>query len=337
MKSSTKPPQSAALNRDALRLTEWYRGVRRDLPWRRDRDPYRIWISEIMLQQTTVAAVIPYYERFMARFNSVEALASASVDDVLEHWAGLGYYSRARNLHRSAQTLAKSGFPRSQRELAELPGFGPYTSRAVASLAFGETTGVLDGNVIRVLSRRWGIKSEWWKPKARAELQEIADYLAGAADPADVNQGLMELGATVCTPRSPSCVLCPWVKSCVARAEDRIEDLPLRRPRREREIWQWRPVVHSKGARVLMVKNTYAPFLKGHWILPGSVERLKSAPKSFDYKGTVTHHDIFVAVARGKFRPAADKEARWVSIDGLKKEVPSSLIRKAIFAGGRES
>lgn len=319
--------------RDSTALIEWYRGVRRDLPWRKNRDPYRIWVSEVMLQQTTVAAVVPFYERFMKRFPNLEELAKSPVEDVVENWAGLGYYSRARNLHRSAQELAKRGFPKTHEELSEFPGFGPYTARAVASLAFDQKTGVLDGNVIRVLSRRYGLKIEWWKPQGRATLQDVADQLAQVEAPADLNQGMMELGATVCTPQSPACLLCPWANVCVARKTDRVGEFPLKRPRREREIWAWRPtVVESKG-RVMLVPNGYAPFLKGHWIVPGSAERLDDMPKAYDYRGSVTHHDIFVSVNRAAHSASKTpnaSDAKWVDLSALSREIPSSLIRKAI-------
>lgn len=315
-------------------LLDWYRRNKRDLPWRHNRDPYRIWVSEIMLQQTTVVTVIPYYENFMRRFPTLDQLANAPLEDVLERWAGLGYYSRARNLHRAAQALAQVDFPRTYTELSKYPGFGPYTARAVASLAFDEKVGVLDGNVIRVLSRLHGLNLEWWKLKGRARLQALVDELAQCDHPADVNQGLMELGATVCTPTSPACLLCPWVTACTAYATRRIGDLPAKRPRREREIWHWLPQVIRRAGKVRLVENTYAPFLKGHWILPGQVKRLQSPPKKFDYRGSVTHHDIFVTVnaanpALAK-KPDGAGSGKWVSERTVAKEIPASLIRKAI-------
>lgn len=313
---------------DSRNLIEWYRSIRRDLPWRKNRDPYRIWISEVMLQQTTVAAVIPYYERFLKRFPTLEALAVAPVDDVLEYWAGLGYYSRARNLHRSSQALLAGGFPRTAAELLELPGFGPYTARAVSSLAFDEKTGVLDGNVIRVLSRMYGVAVEWWKPAGRNKLQVIADALAQTDHPADLNQGMMELGATVCTPVNPACFLCPWNAKCVARHENRIAELPLKRPRREFEIWLWRPVITLSRGRVWIAPNTYAPFLKNHDMPPGEVKRLAKAPKTFSFRGGVTHYDIFVDVTHSTTAPKG--EGRWVPMKDLKRSIPVSLIRKAI-------
>lgn len=314
-------------------LIDWYRTVRRDLPWRLNRDPYRIWVSEVMLQQTTVAAVIPFYERFLKRFPSLSTLAAARVEEVVAQWAGLGYYSRARNLHKSAQALSeRGGFPRTWEELIELPGFGPYTARAVASLAFDQKTGVLDGNVIRLFSRRHGIDVEWWKPQGRDLLQGMVDKLALAtAAPADLNQGLMELGATVCTPQNPACLICPWAAQCTARLERRIEELPRKRPRREREIWIWRPRVVERRGRVALIENKYAPFLRGHWITPGKVRRVAVAPKKFDYRHSVTHHDIFVIVDKGAADQLDPKQkVTWIPRTSLKEYVPTTLIRRAI-------
>lgn len=153
----------ASIAEDRASLVAWYQKNKRVLPWRKDRNPYRIWISEVMLQQTTVAAVVPFYERFLERFPTVDDLAKASIEQVYEVWAGLGYYSRARNLHKAAQSIFEHGFPQKAEQLIELSGFGPYTSRAVASLAFNEHVGVLDGNVIRVLTRRYGLDIPWWE------------------------------------------------------------------------------------------------------------------------------------------------------------------------------
>lgn len=324
------------------KLVPWYLEVRRPLPWRVNRDPYRIWVSEVMLQQTTVTAVIPYYERFMKRFPNLETLAEAPEDAVLEHWAGLGYYSRARSLHKSAKELSRlGGFPKTFEELIELPGFGPYTARAVASLAFGQNVGVVDGNVIRVLSRVYDLDLEWWKPKDRDRVQVKADELAQAkykgtmVDPSDVNQALMELGASVCRPQSPSCMICPWSRDCVARANETIALRPKPKPRRETEIWLWEPrIVRRRDKSLMLVKNDYAPFLKGHMIWPGQATRLKKKPKNFHYKGGVTHHDIYVSVAEANAADAKEfknlfAEQTWISLDEMKTKVPSSLVRKA--------
>jgi A/G-specific adenine glycosylase len=317
------------MSQSAQSLVKWYRQNRRQLPWRSDANPYRIWISEVMLQQTTVTAVIPFYERFLSRFPTVHDLAKASVGEVLEYWAGLGYYSRARNLHKAAQHLSANGFPKTHQELMELPGFGPYTSRAVASLSFNERVGVLDGNVIRVLSRSLGLKIQWWKPEGRNKLQLLSDQLVENENPSDVNQGLMELGATICTPQSPACLLCPWSQSCVARNEDKIAKLPLAKPKRDREIWIWQPVVHRRGQKVAVLENNYAPFLKGHLLWPGKVKKAAIPPKKFSFKGTVTHHDIYVVVD-AKQAKAKSAQLRWLDTSNLKREIPSSLIRKVL-------
>ncbi|MDX9731021.1 MAG: A/G-specific adenine glycosylase [Bdellovibrionales bacterium] len=333
-----------APNQILTRLVPWYIESRRTLPWRTNRDPYRIWASEVMLQQTTVTAVIPFYERFMKRFPDLKSLASAALEDVIEHWAGLGYYSRARSLHKAAIELARQPeFPRTHTELLNFPGLGPYTARAVSSLAFGEPVGVVDGNVIRVLSRVYDLDLEWWKPKERDEIQTRADALAQGsvdgrpADPSDVNQALMELGATVCTPQSPSCLLCPVTTLCRARANETISLRPRPKPRKETEIWLWEPLVQRSGNKqVLLVQNDYAPFLKGHWIWPGKAVRLKKKPKDYHYKGLVTHHEIFVNVRTSKTskspKKAAQADQQWVSLIDIKSKIPSSLVRKALDA-----
>lgn len=196
-------------------LLRWFVRHKRDLPWRRTKDPYRIWISEVMLQQTTVDVVIPYYERFLTRFPTVVALARASDDDVLSLWSGLGYYSRARNLRRAAVEIAEKHlgrFPETMEAALTLPGVGPYTARAVTSIAFGVPVGVVDGNVRRVLSR-WSAKREL-SPKA---LQTLADRLVDRRQPGAWNEAVMELGATVCLPQSPRCASCPVASTCRGR------------------------------------------------------------------------------------------------------------------------
>ncbi len=340
--SVDKYPDASEL---AAKLIPWYQESKRPLPWRISRDPYRIWISEVMLQQTTVTAVIPYYERFMKRFPNLNSLATADPDTVLEHWAGLGYYSRARSLYKSAQKLsALKTFPQTFAELLELPGFGPYTSRAVSSLAFGEKVGVVDGNVIRVLSRVFDLELDWWKPVDREVVQIQADLLANAkigkrvVDSSDTNQALMELGATICTPQSPTCMLCPWSRMCLARKNDTIALRPKSKPRRETEIWAWNPTLHLRlrDKSFLLVNNDYAPFLKGHLVPPGTAVRLKKKPKEFDYRGSVTHHEIFVTVTRGtgaaRSRLAKSDGCHWIPTAEIKSKVPSSLIRKALDA-----
>jgi A/G-specific adenine glycosylase len=216
-------------------LLAWFRQFRRDLPWRRTRDPYRIWLSEIMLQQTRVAAVIPYYERFLQRFPDVHALAAAPQEEVLRLWSGLGYYSRARNLQKAAQQIvAKHGgqFPSGFEDALALAGIGNYTAPAILSIAFGENQAVLDGNVARVLARLGAIRGDLRESTRWQKLQETADCLLDAESPGDWNQAMMELGATLCTPRSPQCLLCPVAQFCQARKLGIAESFPEKRKKR---------------------------------------------------------------------------------------------------------
>lgn len=313
---------------DHKQLTQWYKKNQRALPWRANKDPYRIWLSEVMLQQTTVVAVIPYFEKFISQFPTVQDLAEASENEVLEAWAGLGYYSRARNLHKAAKALASLGFPQTAEDLLNLPGFGPYTSRAVASIAFGEKVGVLDGNVIRVLSRRYGLKLEWWNRQGRDHLQKISDELAALGHSDVVNQGLMELGATVCTPQKVTCILCPWAANCVSREKQLIESLPLKKPRKSSEVWIWNPIVAIKDGKVALQKNDYAPFLKGQMIFPGEISKEKNKPKAWDVKHNITHHDIFAQISLRK--SFSGKNIAWVNLKDVKKVNPSSLLQKVL-------
>src|SRR5260370_1178822 len=201
-------------------LLGWFREFQRGLPWRRTTDPYRIWLSEIMLQQTRVAAAIPYYERFLQHFPDVHALAAAPPEDVLRLWSGLGYYSRARNLQKAArQIVAKheGKFPSSEEDVLALPGIGNYTAAAILSIAFGEKHAVLDGNVARVLARLGALQGDLREPHRWQELQTSADELLEAKSPGNWNQAMMELGATLCTPKSPQCLLCPVAQFCEGR------------------------------------------------------------------------------------------------------------------------
>jgi A/G-specific adenine glycosylase len=219
-------------------LLAWFHARKRALPWRATRDPYRIWISEIMLQQTRVAAVLPYYRRFLARFPSVRALARAREDVVLEVWAGLGYYSRARNLQRAAREIVRhhaGRFPRTQEAALELPGVGRYTAAAVLSIAYGAPLAVLDGNVARVLARLGALRGDLRQPARWKQLEDAAQQLLTPRAASAWNQALMELGATVCTPRSPACSECPLERFCRARALGVQEKLPEQRAKRPPE------------------------------------------------------------------------------------------------------
>jgi A/G-specific adenine glycosylase len=219
-------------------LLAWFRQYQRDLPWRRTDDPYRIWLSEIMLQQTRVTAVIPYYERFLERFPDIHALAAAPQEEVLRLWSGLGYYSRARNLHRAAQEIvAKHGglFPRGEKDALELPGIGRYTAAAILSIAHGAKHATLDGNVARVLARLFAVQGDLRDAKRWQSLQESANGLLDPKSPGDWNQAVMELGATLCTPQTPQCLLCPVAQFCQARQLGLADSLPARRKKRATE------------------------------------------------------------------------------------------------------
>ena len=263
------------------KLLQWFEEHQRPLPWRQKPKPYHILVSETMLQQTTVTSVIPYYHRFMERFPTLSSLASASEPDVVEYWAGLGYYSRARNLLKVAKEIKKlKKFPRSYLELIRLPGLGPYTSRAISSIAFKESVGVLDGNVIRVLSRLYNLEMEWWKSAGRRVLQDLSDRAVCGVDSSCMNQAMMELGSTICTAQSPTCLICPLLDECQSQKAGRERSLPLSRPRKKREVWIWKPLLYKRRNEIGFVKNNYAPFLKGQLMLPGSAKKQQKNPKN---------------------------------------------------------
>jgi A/G-specific adenine glycosylase len=266
-------PDERALPASARRaLLSWYRSAGRDLPWRRTRDPYAIWVSETMLQQTRVEAVIPYYERFLARFPDVGALATADLDDVLSLWAGLGYYSRARNLKRAAEqvvTRFAGRVPDGVDILRELPGVGRYTAGAIASIAFGHPAPIVDGNVARVFARLLGLREPIESSAVKARLWEEAGRLADGPSPGDLNQALMELGARVCTPRAPRCDSCPVSRFCDARAAGDAESLPVRAPKREPKQLHTVAALVLRRGKALAVQRPAKGLLGGLWELPG--------------------------------------------------------------------
>jgi A/G-specific adenine glycosylase len=244
----------------------WYAASRRDLPWRRTRDPWAIWVSEIMLQQTRVDTVVPYYERFMQRFPTPLALAEASEDEVLSAWSGLGYYRRARLLHAGARA-ATAGIPSTRDTLLELPGIGRYTAGAIASIAYGEAVGLVDGNVARVLARIFAIDEDMKRAGLRTAT-DLADTLVPAHAAGDWNQALMELGATVCTPRSPFCQSCPVAKSCRARAEGRVAELPRITEKAKPKPQRVQSLVARKGKRILLARRRSEGLFGGLWEPP---------------------------------------------------------------------
>lgn len=251
------------------RLLAYYDTSGRDLPWRRQRDPYAIWVSEIMAQQTRIDTAIPYWERWMARFPDVDALADAAVDDVLKQWEGLGYYSRARNLHKAARLVRErhaGQVPAEPDALRALPGIGDYTAGAVASMAFGRQAPAVDGNVRRVLAR---LLDEPAPTPAR--LHDLASLLVPAERPGDFNQALMELGSRICTPRAPACATCPIRGHCAARAAGTQQDRPARQPgKRVPEYDVATLVLRAPDGRVLLVRRPETGLLAGMWTFPGT-------------------------------------------------------------------
>jgi len=252
----------AALAPFRRKLLAWYRCEKRDLPWRRTRDPYRIWLAEIMLQQTRVAAVIPYYDRFLDRFPTVEALAHAPIEDVLQLWSGLGYYSRARNLHRAAQEIVSrhgGEFPRDAAAALALPGIGRYTAAAILSIAYGEPCGVLDGNVARVLARLDAIRGDLRAPGRWRALEARAQELLAPREAGDWNQAMMELGATICLPKGPRCGVCPARSWCRANELGIADELPMvrRKPKPVRVTLAAAVFVDPRG-RTLLLKSQAA-------------------------------------------------------------------------------
>lgn len=264
---------SAEITQLRRALITWFRNAQRDLPWRRTSDPYAIWLSEIMLQQTRVETVIPYYEKFLAAFPTIERLAKAPLERLLRLWAGLGYYSRARNLHAAAKSVVREYgglFPSSSVALQTLPGVGRYTAAAIASIAFGEAVAVLDGNVKRVLARLLAVTESIDKPAVVDRLWRDAEQLLDSRNPGDFNQAMMELGATVCTPRNPRCESCPLRRYCAAAKRGIATTLPIRKTKVAV------PLVRAVGAAIvenrdiLLVQRKKTGLLAGFWTLPGT-------------------------------------------------------------------
>ncbi len=256
-----------------VRLLHWYDRNKRDLPWRRTRDAYAIWLSEVMLQQTQVATVIPYWERFLERFPTVEALAAAPLPDVLAGWRGLGYYSRARNLHRAAQeVVARYGgrLPPTAEQLRTLPGFGRYTAGAVASIAFGEPAPLVDGNVARVLSRLFEVEGLPGDTVREARLWQLAAALVQGERPGDFNQALMEHGATTCRPESPLCLLCPVREDCLAFRHGRVAELPPAKVRAAPKRLTLAVAVWPHQGRLLLARRAEKGLFGGLWELPAA-------------------------------------------------------------------
>lgn len=264
-REATPPPLAVAGP-----LLTWYDRARRDLPWRRTPAPYRTLVSEFMLQQTVVATVIPHFERFLVRWPDLPALAAATEDQVLAAWSGLGYYARARNLHRAARAVVERHggvLPDDEAALAALPGIGPYTAAAVAAIAFGRQTFALDGNAARVVARLAGVTDPIDRPAVRVRLRAIGETWVPRARAGDFAQAVMELGATVCVPRTPDCDACPLGRVCVARSRELVAQIPAKSPRPAKRIVRLAAVRVRLDARVLLVRGRTG-LLAGTWMLP---------------------------------------------------------------------
>ena len=318
-------------------MLRWYRRVRRDMPWRRRVSPYRTWVSEIMLQQTTVAAVTPKYSAFLRRFPDVRSLAGASEDEVLRHWAGLGYYSRARNLRRAAQAvMAEHGgvFPSAFDAVLALPGIGRYTAGAILSIAFGKPYPVVDGNVARVFARFFGLRGRIKDPAFLKKIWARAERLVPAQAPGDWNQALMELGATVCTPDSPSCGICPLAKNCVAFEKGIQDRLPLPDESRKAVPVSWTCLWIVENGKVLIWRRSKEErLLKDLWGLP-EAKQLAAVPgrRLSTVSHTITHHDLTVELREAVLEDVArlPKEAKRVPVSKAKDYLVSSLWLKLL-------
>ena len=328
-------------------LLRWYDEHRRDLPWRETRDPYHIWLSEIMLQQTRVAAVLDHYRIFLERFPNIQALAAASEDAVLAAWSGLGYYRRARMLHEAAQQITeKHGgcFPQNSEALLALPGIGRYTAAAIASIAFGEPVAVVDGNVERVLQRFIGVSL------SAPQIWQHAQALLVASRPGDFNQAMMELGATVCVPREPRCPMCPVRNWCATQQSQQSMERRASPPgpatnstrQVKKEIWC---VLSQRDRGILLIQRPKkTSLMPGMWELPQSSKPprpLSASPHWRTFRHSITITDYTVHVLRNttlRNMPSpdttGDAKGKWIAIDRIPQIPITGLTRKILKAGG---
>ena len=319
-------------------LLSWYARGHRDLPWRNTRDPYPIWVSEIMLQQTRAQAVIPYYRRFLERFPTVTALAAAAEDDVLALWSGLGYYSRARNLRRAAQQIAAAGsFPREYASLRALPGIGDYTAAAVGSIAFDLPVAVVDGNVLRVVARVTNDAGDISAGRTRARFREIAQQWLDPREPGQFNQALMELGATVCLPRNPLCLVCPLAARCRARHEGTAAQLPVKLRKAEPvHLSGTVLVVRHRGRILLRQRGAGLKRMAGFWDLPtpGDLPAAKIGARIGEIRHTITHYHYTLEVRSATAGRPDDDAFRWFVIAQIGAIPLSTTARKALQLAG---
>lgn len=336
-------PESFAIDAAAFReaLLAWYEAARRDLPWRQSANFYRVWISEIMLQQTRVEAVIPYYHRFLERFPTVDALAAAPDQDVLAAWSGLGYYSRARSLHRAAKQAVAGGLPRSHEELQKLAGVGPYTSAAIASIVLGLAHAAVDGNVIRVISRLTNDASEISAPSIRRRFTEIAEALLDRERPGDFNQAMMELGATICKPGVPACGVCPVKKFCAACEAGTERELPVKLKKQKTRDLRLDLVLFRRGDEVFLVqRHAENRRLAGFWELPEKnlLPKLRGRVEAeFSHQIVNDRFRVRVWGARFPNEAGALPAGRWVREVDFSEIPLATITRKALAASNSVS
>ncbi|WP_315741688.1 MULTISPECIES: A/G-specific adenine glycosylase [unclassified Bradyrhizobium] len=372
LRSQRKSPEADPRDGRPVRLLAWYDRHRRRLPWRAPAgeraEPYRVWLSEIMLQQTTVKAVGPYFEKFLIRWPDVTALGSAALDDVLRMWAGLGYYSRARNLHACAVAVVRDHggvFPDTEEGLRALPGIGPYTAAAIAAIAFDRRTMPVDGNIERVVSRLFAVEETL--PQAKPRIQQLAagllsPSLAGDAETragdaktraGDSAQALMDLGASICTPKKPACALCPFSEDCAARLRGDQETFPRKAPKKSGALRRGAAFVVTRGDELLVRSRPEKGLLGGMTEVPGSEwltgqddkSALAQAPQLAGLSrwhrkaGVVTHvftHfplELVVYTATARARTRAPSGMRWVPIATLADEALPNVMRKVVAHG----
>ena len=327
MKSSPTEASWGSMRRE---LAKWYNSAKRDLPWRRTTDSYAIAVSEVMLQQTQVVTVIPYYERWLKSFPTWQALAKANETAVLKAWEGLGYYRRARNLHALAKAVVNGGgdLPRSAEGLLGLPGIGPYTAAAIGSIAFGMPLAVLDGNVMRVLSRLQAVRADISRPQTRAMLQGMADQFLDRRNPATHNQALMELGAVVCLPRKPLCLICPLGLEC--RGRDEAETFPVKS--------QPAQVKRTEKVAVLRRGNAYyceqVPAGKpwhGLWRFPDfDPDRMELGKILAQIRYSITKYRVIMEVVEAGWKSMPPAEARYLTLKKMETLAFAAPHRKLL-------
>lgn len=319
-------------------LMLWFAQNKRDLPWRKHQDVYSVWLSEVILQQTRVAQGLDYWNRFLERWPTINLLAKASEDEVLKEWQGLGYYSRARNLHKAAKQVVEMGdFPNSYEGLKHLKGVGDYTAAAIASICFNEPVAVVDGNVYRVLSRYFGLETPIDSSEGKKQFKELAQYLIDKNNPSTYNQAIMDFGATQCTPKSPHCVDCPLIDSCCAYQNNRIDLLPVKRKKIKQQERRFTYIYLQYGHKIAIHQRGMGDIWQGLWEFPQDVHLEHSIGDNWkkeaislkkNVKHVLTHQIIFadLYLLTAKKAPLLPKEFIWISPEQLKAYAIPRLI-----------